>query len=160
MLCTGRRPVRWSGWSERSRGAVLIEVLIALAILGLISTVFIGAMYTSLQAARLTDERSTALTLAKSQIEFVKMQEYADSDWAYAVTTSGGTYSAMPSWWTTSPPPALSSEYAGYTVTVTGVSNIDLDGTGGPDVGIRTVTAAASHYGTVIFTLEDYEVDR
>jgi len=145
---------------DNSRGQLLIEVLIALAILGLISTVFAGAMYTSLQAARLADERSTALTLAKSQIEFVRAAGYSADDWAYTVDTSGSTASPSPSWWATTPAPPLEAEYAGYSVVVTGVSDIDLDGAGGPDVGIRTMTATVSHHGTVVFTLENYEVDR
>jgi len=143
-----------------SRGQLLIEVLIALAVLGIISVVFIGAMYTSLQAARVTDERSNALTLAKSQIEYVRAAGYSTEDWAYTVDTSGSSYSTMPSWWSTSPPPALPSEYAGYSVSVSGISDIDIDGTVGPDDGIRTISAVVSHHGTVVFTLENYEVDR
>jgi len=145
---------------DRSCGQVLIEVLIALAILGLIATVFAGAMYTSLQAARLADERSTALTLTKSQIEFVRIAGYSADDWAYTVNTSGSTASLTPSWWATSPAPPLEAEYAGYSVAVTGVSDIDLDNAGGPDEGIRTITATASHHGTVVFTLKNYEVGR
>ncbi len=71
MQCVVRR-LKWNRvMRDGSRGALLIEVLIALAILGVISVVFIGAMYTSLHAARITDERSVGLTLAKSQVEFV-----------------------------------------------------------------------------------------
>jgi type II secretory pathway pseudopilin PulG len=150
-------------WGDRdgSRGELLIEVLIALAILGIISVVFIGAMYTSLNAARITDERSNALTLAKSQIEYVRTAGYSTIDnWAYTVDTSGSSYSVMPSWWSASPPPTLASEYTGYSVAVTGTRNIDLDGTTGPDEGIRTITAVVSHNGTAVFTLENYEVDR
>ena len=83
--------VRWmrsaEGKRERSRGQLLIEVLIALALLGVISTVFIGAMYTALHSARIADERSIALTLCKSEIEYVKQQVYSASEWGYTVDT-------------------------------------------------------------------------
>jgi len=158
-LFGGRWKMGPAGPETRSRGAVLIEVLIALAILGLVATVFAGAMFTSLQSARLSDERSTALTLAKSQIEFVRAVGYSVDDWDYTVDTSSRSYTHMPSWWTT-PPPLLPAEFAGYSVTVAGISDIDLDNSGGPDEGIRTITAVVSHNGTIVFTLENYEVDR
>ena len=47
-LLGGRWEMGHAGAETRSRGAVLIEVLIALAILGLVATVFAGAMFTSL----------------------------------------------------------------------------------------------------------------
>lgn len=145
-----------------SQGAVLIEVLIALAILGLISVVFIGAIYTSLQAARLTDERSNGLTIAKSQIEYVRDQGYSANDWGYSVDTTGSSASVEPSWWTTAQPPALDAEFAGYSVTVTGepVSWIDWDDESGPDDGIRVITATVYHHGDEVFALSNYEVDR
>lgn len=160
MLRTGRRPAWWSEWRGRSRGALLIEVLIALAILGLISTVFIGALYTSLQAARIADEHSNALTLAKSQIEYVKSMPYSDSDWAYLVDTSDSTPLSAPSWWAGGQPAALPDEFEGYEVEVHGESNIDIDGTVGPDEGIRTVTAIVRHHGEEVLRLQNYEVDR
>ena len=135
-------------------------MLIALAILGLVSVTFIGAMYTSLQAARITDEHSIALTLAKSQIEYVRSQGYSDTEWAFSVDDTGSTYTTKPSWWDGAVPPALDAEYEGYSVTLTGISDIDLDGAGGPDDGIRTITAVVRHYGTEVFSLENYEVDR
>jgi len=149
-----------NGCRDWSRGAILIEVLIALAILGLVSTTFIGAMYTSLQSSRIADERSISLTLAKSQIEYARDQGYSANDWAYTVNTSGSSYSAKPSWWDEAPVPALDSAYNDYSVTVTGIADVDLDGAGGPDDGIRTITATVRHAGNVVFTLENYEVDR
>jgi type II secretory pathway pseudopilin PulG len=142
------------------RGELLIEVLIALALLGLISVVFIGAMYTSLHAARISDERSVGLTLAKSQIEFVKARDYADDDWAYVVGTNGATIVTKPSWWDANTPAALDAEFAGYTVQVSGVSSIDLDESGVPDDGIRVITATSLHNGVEIVALQNYEIYR
>lgn len=148
---------------EDSRGALLIEVLIALAILGLISVVFIGAMYTSLQAARITQERSNALTLAKSQMEFVKAREFSTVDnWDYIVTTSGWSATTAPSWLEGKPSDyvRLPNEYEDYQVEVQGTSDIDIDDTIGPDEGIRTITAIVRHLGDEVTRLQNYEVDR
>lgn len=144
---------------ERERGQVLIEVLIALAILGLMSTAFLGAMYTSLQSARVAEEQAVSLTIAKTQIEFARKQGYSESDWNYTVDTSSSS-TQEPTWWATATPPPIPAEHTGYSAVVTGVSDVDVDGDGSPDAGIRTITATVQHSGDVTFTLKDYEVDR
>lgn len=140
---------------DASRGQLLIEVLIALALMGVIATVFVGALYTSLQSARLADERSIALTLAKSELEYVKQQEYSANDWSYTIDTadSSANPGEQPTWWATSQPPALSADdFAGYSVSVTAVST----GT----EGIRLITATVYHLGEDVLALENYESDR
>ncbi|MFW6056630.1 MAG: type IV pilus modification PilV family protein [Chloroflexota bacterium] len=147
----------------RSRGQILIEVLIALVLFGLIGTTFAGALYTSLQAARVADQQATALTLAKSELEFVKQRPFATDEWGYVVDSSGaGALDgwALPSWWGDSQPSALSSDdFAGYSVQVTS-EEVDLDNSGAADEGIRKLTATAFYNGEEIQTLENYEVDR
>jgi len=148
---------------RESRGAVLVEILIALAVLGIIATVFIGAMYTSLSAARLTEERSTAITLARSQIEFVKGQRsYSVNDWDYTVTTAGWTATAPPTWLDGKPSTyvQLSPEYAGYTVLVTADSDPPSPYKIWEGESMRLLTATVSHEGTVVFTLNNYVLDR
>ena len=158
---------------DDSRGQLLIEVLIALAILGLIASTFIGAMYTSLQAARQSDIQSTAFTLAKSQMEFAKIRElesYSDDDWAYTVTTQGeGGASASsndePDWWApddpVSPFPAtLPDDLRGYRVEVRAESKVYLQDDYTPEEGIRIITVAVFHDNREIFSLYNYEVHR
>ena len=159
-----RRVKRFIAARGDSRGQLLIEVLIALALLGVIATVFIGAMYTALQSARIADERSIAITLAKSEIEYVKQQGYSTTEgpWAYMVdsTDSYADPGTKPSWWDTSqPPPFSEADFAGYSVDVTG-TNLDLNGNDEPDDSIRTITATAFHYDTPVLTLENFELDR
>ena len=154
-----RGNLRWVGRSlrgpDQSRGQLLIEVLIALALMGVISMVFIGAMYTALQSARIADERSIALTLAQSEIEYVKRQPFSDIDWAYTVDTVD-SYAAVgmePSWWSEAKPPALSgADFVGYSVSISGVST-DF-------AGIRKITAIARHHGEPVVTLENFERNR
>ena len=59
-----------------SRGIGLIEVLITLAILGTIAIAFLSGLSTASMALIIADERATAESLARSQMEYVKNQEY------------------------------------------------------------------------------------
>jgi prepilin-type N-terminal cleavage/methylation domain-containing protein len=60
----------------RSRGLTMIEVLIAIAILGIISITFLSALSTSSLSVALADERTVAESLARRQMEYVKNQGY------------------------------------------------------------------------------------
>jgi prepilin-type N-terminal cleavage/methylation domain-containing protein len=60
----------------RSRGLTMIEVLIAIAILGIISITFLSALSTASLSVGLADERTVAESLARKQMEYVKNQGY------------------------------------------------------------------------------------
>jgi prepilin-type N-terminal cleavage/methylation domain-containing protein len=57
-------------------GFSLIEALIALAIMALVSVVFLYAVQTLIYTSHIDTERVTATRLAESQMEYVKMQDY------------------------------------------------------------------------------------
>ncbi|OGN95473.1 MAG: hypothetical protein A2Z77_07140 [Chloroflexi bacterium RBG_13_51_36] len=61
----------------RSRGLTFIEVLLAIAILGVISIAFMSALSTSSNVLILADERTTAESLSRRQMEYVKSQSYS-----------------------------------------------------------------------------------
>jgi prepilin-type N-terminal cleavage/methylation domain-containing protein len=80
-MCGKMKRVRLSSqvrkaFQRRSRGFTLIEVVIAIAILGTIAVTFLGALSTSSLALITADQRATAESLARSQMEFVKNQGY------------------------------------------------------------------------------------
>ena len=137
---------------KSEKGFSLIEVMIAIALLGIIGTVFLGALATASKAMFVSDERATAESLARSQMEYVKSQEY-DADWNYTVSTSSRSSSDQPSWWDASNPPLLSSDYTGYSAEVSADEDDD-------NPGIQKITVTVKHDGTTIITLEDYKVDR
>jgi prepilin-type N-terminal cleavage/methylation domain-containing protein len=58
----------------RSRGFTLIEVVIAIAFIGVISIAFLSALSTASTVLVVADERATAESLARSQMEYVKNQ--------------------------------------------------------------------------------------
>ena len=66
--------------TKGERGVGLIEVLIALAILGLVAAAFLSGLATATKAVFIADERTTAESLARSQMEYVKNQGYKDAD--------------------------------------------------------------------------------
>lgn len=153
---------------RNEKGFTLIEVIIAMALLGIIAIVFLGALATASKAIIIADERATAESLARSQMEYVKSQDYSIAPWAYTVTSSGRSSSPKPSWWDDNPPPLLSSNYAGYSVEVKAEDfDADNDGVlevgiaGDEDEGIRKITVTVEHLAKPeVITLEDYKVER
>lgn len=64
----------------RSRGFSLIEVVIAIALLGIIGTAILSALSTASLALIIADQRATAESLARSQMEYVKNQAYKSNN--------------------------------------------------------------------------------
>lgn len=151
---------------RKQRGFTLIEVIIATALLGLIAIAFLGALATASNAIIISDERTTAESLARSQMEYAKNQNYSDNQWSYEVTDSSrAVLAGAPSWWDDDNPPLLSSNYAGYSVEVK-AEDFDADDDGsievpGEDEGIRKITVTVSHLAKPeVIILEDYKVNR
>ena len=61
------------------RGVSLIEVLVAVAILGLISTAYLSALVSSSKTQNVDQTLASAMHLAESQMEYVMNQPYAVS---------------------------------------------------------------------------------
>ncbi len=59
------------------KGYSLIEVLISLALLGLIGVAFLSGLATATRAVVITDEHQVARNLAEKQMEYVNGQAYA-----------------------------------------------------------------------------------
>jgi len=61
-----------------SRGFSLIEVSIAIALIGVIAVAILSALSYASTVLIITDRQATAESLAKSQMEYVKNQQYID----------------------------------------------------------------------------------
>ena len=151
---------------KNEKGFTLIEVMIAIALLGIIAVAFLGALATASRALVIADERATAESLARSQMEYVKNQDYKDAD-IYNPYDPG-------------PPPTggevtyakITGIPAGYTIwgvdradaTVTDIIGVPWDSLNNQpvttDVGLQRIKVIIQHHGKDVITLEDYKVDR
>ncbi len=138
---------------KNERGFSLIEVIIALALLGIIAVAFLTALSTASKALFIADERTTAESLARSQMEYVKSQGYID-------------YSADPHGVYDEITPSDSNYSIDFTAVpfdpITGVPYTpDEEGIFDGDEGIQKITVTIEHPdGDEVITLEGYKVDR
>jgi len=141
------------------KGFTLIEVVMALVVLGIVAAGFLGALATGSRSISIADERATAESLARTQIEYVRSQEYSSAGWNYTVTSSqlSSTDEPTADWWDpgSDSPPLLSGDYDGYTVIV---STEPLNGA--IDDGIQSITVVVKHHGEDVFDLEGYRAQR
>jgi len=113
-------------------GVALVEVLVAVAILGITLVVFLSAVSTGSVGVAKTEERVTAENLARSQLEYTKSQ----------------TYLAAPASYPTVTPPA------GYAISAEAASIPDADS------AIQKITVSVTRDGETLVTVEDFKVDR
>ena len=117
-------------------GVALIETLVALAILGLIAVAFLSGLATVTKATFIADERATAESLVRSEVEYVKNCAYQYLASEYPVDPA----LTIPEGWAV-PPPVVELVHA-------------------TDDGIQKVTVTAEHNGETIISIEIHKVDR
>ena len=113
-------------------GVGLVEVLVAVAILGVTLVAFLTAISTGSLGVATTEERVTAENLARSQLEYAKSQAFLPAPASYATVT----------------PPT------GYAVSADAVSIPEGDS------AIQKITVTVTRNGETLLTVEDYKVDR
>jgi len=130
VKATGKR---FTPLVTKQRGIGLVEVLIALAITGIAVVAFLSSLYAGTRTVSIIYERVTAENLARSQLEYVKSQDYI---------TAPATYETLPS-----VPPD-------FTITAK-ASAIDER-----DDNIQKITVTVSRNGKTLLVLEDFKVNR
>jgi prepilin-type N-terminal cleavage/methylation domain-containing protein len=121
---------------RNQKGFTLIEVLVAMAILGIVSVGFLSAMTTSTRAAISTDRMDTGRAIALSQMEYIKTLPFSAT----------GEYSINED---------IMSQYPGYSVPSPEVTSIS-----GRDALIQKITVSVICNGNTVSALEDWKVKR
>jgi prepilin-type N-terminal cleavage/methylation domain-containing protein len=126
-----------------SRGFSMLEVVIAIALLGIIAVSVLSALQTAALALISADRRATAESLARTQMEWVR---YSDYDEELAEGHPG--YSLDDQIQSTMPP--------GFSVVTTAI-RLNKDENPNDDDGIQQITVTVSHEDRIVVTLEDFK---
>jgi len=138
-----------------STGFTLIEVVIAIALIGIITVAFLNSLSTASKVLIITDERATAESLARTQMEYVKVQSYEKAP-------NGGevTYEKID---------INPDEFPSYTIwsvnrddeVVTDIIGVPWDSDNSTavyqDKGLQRIMVVIKHDNKVIVTLEDFK---
>jgi prepilin-type N-terminal cleavage/methylation domain-containing protein len=136
------------------KGFTLIEVIIAMALLAIVAVAILSGLSTGSRAIFVADERATAESLARTEMEYVKNQDYSDGPWAYKLP-SGTPPADPPTWWNPANPPALPAGYDGYSV------DVRADPLPSQGTDIQKITVTVGHHDKPdVITLEGYKVNR
>ena len=116
-------------------GIMLLEILVALAVLGTAGVAFVSALGTVSKATAIADERALAESLVRSQLEYVESYAYQ----AVPITYPADPALTIPAGWTITSTAAL--------VHVT-------------DDGMQKVTVQVTHLGKAVLSVVTYKVNR
>lgn len=118
-------------------GETLIITLVALVLISITTVAFLGGLATSTRASIIVDKRSTALSLASSQMEYVKNSTYVSGATTYTPASIPGA-----------------DDYLGYSVTITAQALHT------PDDGIQQITVSVLRDGNEILNISSYKDNR
>lgn len=132
---------------QRQKGFTLIEVLVGVAIFAAIGVALMTGLSTGYKSVGISQERTYAESLAKSQIEYIKTQDYIsvvnydpnDPEKSYGITNIPTHMVA-----------------AGYTVEVNPPETIEPAGVSGYE--LQGITVKIKHHGATKLTITFYRV--
>jgi len=124
-------------WMKREGGITLLESVVALSILGVVSAAFLNGLTTASKSVYISDEYTTAESLAQSQMEWAKDLPYVENATGYAPAPLPG-----------------GGDYLEYSVNITAVPLHD------PDDGIQKITVRIKHFDKTSIILEGYKGQR
>lgn len=126
---------------RNQKGFSLIEVLLAMALVGILGTAIPSALSGANRATITANQHTTAESLARSQMDYIQNQPY-DSD------NSTPIYALLP------------EVPAPYNIVTPMAQRLDPKGDGiSNDDGLQKITVTVKHGATVIFTLVDFKVN-
>lgn len=135
---------------RKQEGFGLVEVIIALGLLGIIGIAFLTALATSTTAIMTSDKHATAESLARSEMEYVKSQDYSSDPWSYQLPSGTSPTGQLPEWWVPGSH-TLPAGYENYTATVEAEWLDPMENGDGNDDGLQKITV------TITFPRDDPE---
>jgi prepilin-type N-terminal cleavage/methylation domain-containing protein len=120
---------------KESNGFTLVEVLVAMALLGIIGVGFLSALGGASRALLMTDVKQTARNIAEMQMEQIKSQGW---QLAYGPVTDD---------------PDVAAQYPGF--------DIDIEADEfprPPDSNLQRITISVLHSGKEVYTVTSYKV--
>ena len=118
-------------------GLTLIEVIVAMAILGFIGVGFMGALGTGFRSQTIKEEQVIGNNIVRAALEEVRSQDYLSSYTVATPTASGYTVSVLTEDFCWPPPDPCT-----------------------PDGNIQKNTATVSHNGDEVISIEDLKSRR
>ena len=131
----GHEEERWAVKSTAfggERGDSLVEILVAVAIMAIVLTIFLSALSTGTLSTGVVHKRVTAEIIARAQLEHAKHSDFI----------SGTNYYT---------PTEISDSHPGYAAVISATTI---------NTGLQLITITVSYNGEPVFTIEDYKVDR
>jgi prepilin-type N-terminal cleavage/methylation domain-containing protein len=147
-----------------SPGVTLIEVLVALALFSIIAIAFANGLGTASRAVLIGDIRTNAESLARTQMESIKEQEYIEataSPWQVTYDRVSGIpdrYSICSFNWTTNQTTNCGSTPSSSVIAVAWDSTTNQPASS--ETGLQKITLVIQHEGSYVITLEGYKLDR
>lgn len=138
---------------QGQRGFGMIEILVAVAILGVIGSVFVSAVGTGLGVVNRIDAQVTAQNLIRTQLESIRSEAWflpPSAPYTIPPGNDSGVYQV--------PPPGITLP-TGYTMTVEIAEYCDDSGCR-PIEEIQLITAKVSRDGRFVFKISDLKVLR
>jgi len=126
-----------------SRGFSMLEVVIAIALLGIIAVSVLAALQTAALALVSADRRATAESIARTQMEYVRYLPYEGDP-----EEDPPQYALDPQIDSIKPPD--------FSVVTTAI-RLNKDENPNDDDGIQQITVTVSHQDRVLVTLEDFK---
>lgn len=128
---------------RNEKGILLLEIVIALAVLGIVAVALLTSLATGAMATSIAKERAIAENLARSQIEYIKN------------TLPYVEYSEEPPLTTYTIKASIVPTSTGWAVPDAVVEPVASRG-----AGIQKITVTVLHNGKQILTLTDYKMSR
>lgn len=149
------RLIRRKTFHGSSRGATLVEVLIAIAILGLITSAIMPVLLMLNKAEFKWTEQTVAESLIRTQVEYIKGCSYIDRDGN--LTDPWSPYATVPP-----PDPSYEIEVVAQPIHIdtstnpSGHTYLSL----GDDEGIQEIQINIYHVDRLVVSAKNYKVDR